>query len=173
MVQVAGNYCFSMWTWMFLFAYSKSGSKFILDLSGYSWSFFMLLNLTVSILSQRKPLLLSSTTENWEMDQVPTLQRSFSESILFLFILPFLLVMEQGRVICSAPINFCLPKVLHYGDLINCTYLWFGSSHIHTVKPQQMDLHIKSAHAPHSPPFFLYRHTNYCAVNGGERRRKL
>ena len=112
----------------------NQGSKFILDISGYAWSFLMLLNFRVSVLSQRKPFLLSSTAKNWEAEQVPMpLQQPFSEYVFFLlFLLLSVVIREQGRVISSAPIDFCFLKVLHYGDLINCTCLWQRSSHIHS-----------------------------------------
>lgn len=79
-----------------------------------------------------------------------------------------MVIREQERVICSAPINFWSFKFIHRGDLINRTYLWDRASRIRTVKPQQMDLHIKHTHIM----FHSFSIVNLITAFLMERKRK-
>lgn len=112
--------------------------------------------LTVSVLKPEEvPTAFLHYQEKRGWSRPNLLWPSFSESIPFLCLPTSMVSKEQGRVTCSAPINFCAPNFLHYGDLTHCTSLWSRASHTQVVQPQQGDLHIPQTHTVlHSS--FLY-----------------
>lgn len=162
MFQAVGNYCFPLLT-------VNQGSKFILDISGYAWSFLLLFSFRVQFWARESPYCFPPPprTERWRKSQHPS-SHPFQNTCFPSFYHFLWLSASRGELYVLLPLTFAPPK---FSIMVTWEIVLVSDKDSVTFTPRS---HNKWTHTrqtlAHLAPSFLDCQTDYCSINGGETK---